>query len=219
MLKTLYNCHTHFAETQNISILNIGLQQVCNSVFSIGIHPWQAELIEDNFLVIEQNARKKNCLAIGEIGLDKLKGPELSLQIEVFSRQIRIAEETQLPVIIHCVKAWNEIQEIKKKINPRQTWIYHGFIKVGILQEVLKMGLMISIGGAILTNKKLQTALLTIPDDKLLLETDDADVTIFEIYQKVSEIKKISLPTLEKIIEENFIRTFTKWQIGLNGQN
>lgn len=218
-MKTLYNCHSHTLSEIANTILNTDLEQVEEQIISVGIHPWYANLIEDNFLKIEQNASKKNCVAIGEIGLDKLKGPDFKIQKEVFTKQILIAERMELPVILHCVKSWNEVLEIKRQIQPKQTWIFHGFNKVGIIKSVLEQGLMVSIGVSILTNIKLQEALFLIPDECLLLETDDAQIDIFEIYKKVSEIKQISLQGLKKIIEENFKRTFKKWQIGLNVRN
>ncbi len=197
----------------------MGSESDVTSFFSFGIHPWNSELIEDNFLIFEQEVLKKNCLAIGEIGLDRLKGPEISIQIDVFWKQIEISERLQLPVIIHCVKAWNELYLIYKEIQPKQTWVFHGFNKVGILQDVLKTEMMISIGASIFNNIQLQESINSIPNNKLLLETDDENIDIIEIYQKVSEIKKISLQQLEDIVEENFKRTFRKWQSGLSVQN
>lgn len=217
----IFDAHSHETTRDIVVIVN---DSRCNSkivdYYSCGIHPWNADLmVDDNFLKIEQKAVEKNCLAIGEIGLDKLKGPDLSLQIEVFERQIALSEKLELPVIIHCVKAWNEIAEIKKRLAPKQQWIYHGFSKVGILENVLDRGLVISVGAAVLSNSKLEEAILKIPDNRLLLETDDAPVDIFDIYKKVSEIKKIPLQTLEGIIEENFKTIFRKWQSGLSVQH
>jgi TatD DNase family protein len=197
----------------------VGSESDVTSFFSFGIHPWNSELIEDNFLIFEQEVLKKNCLAIGEIGLDKLKGPEISIQIDVFRKQIEISERLQLPVIIHCVKAWNELHLIYKEIQPVQRWIFHGFTKIGILREILKTEMMISIGASIFTNIQLQDSINVIPNNKLLLETDDENIDIIEIYEKVSEIKKIPLQQLEDIVEENFKRTFRKWQSGLSVQN
>ena len=217
----IFNAHSHICSDENIVIVNKsdGKDDLFNSFFSYGIHPWEAKSIEDNFLIFEQELQKKNCLAVGEIGLDKLKGPNLSMQIDVFTKQIEISEKIHIPVIIHCVKAWNELILIYNKIQPKQTWIFHGFNKTGILDEVIQSGMMISIGASILTNEKLQKSLSNIPNDRLLLETDDANVEILTIYQRVSEIKKISLQELEQIIEENFKRTFKKWQSGLSVQN
>ena len=216
----LFDCHSHFNSLNHVTILNIsGVNDEDIKCFSVGIHPWESSKIEDNFLSIEHLAKGEKCIAIGEIGLDKLKGPDILIQKNVFEKQIEISEKLKLPVIIHCVKAWNELKVLKQKLNPIQVWIYHGFNKIGILEEVLESGLMISIGSSILSNIKLQMHLELIPNDKLLLETDDSQIDIFDIYKKVSEIKKISLSELEQIIEVNFKRIFRKWQSGLNEQN
>ena len=217
----LFDSHSHFTTSKYDVIFSksVGSLDCSSSFYSFGIHPWNASLIEDNFLRFEQEVVNKNCLAIGEIGLDKIKGPKIEIQIDVFTKQIEISEKHELPVIIHCVKAWNELFFIYKKIQPKQTWIFHGFNKVGILDEVLKTKLMISIGTSIFTNKQLQESIKLIPNNRILLETDDVDIHILEVYQKVSEIKKISLQELEQIIEENFKRTFRKWQSGLSVQN
>ena len=78
----------------------------------------------------------------------------------------------------------------------------------------MQEGLMISIGAAVLTNKKLQDKIAWLPLDRILVETDDSDVSIEWIYEQVSALKNIPLPRLEKQIEENFKRVFTKWKIG-----
>lgn len=210
-----FNAHAHNRDQKNIVIIN---ESVDNNeladFFSIGIHPWNASLNEENFLKVLVKGNLQNCLAIGEIGLDKLNEKSFELQVNCFRAQLIIAESLQLPVIFHCVKSWNEIKAIYKEKKRKQKWIYHGFNKVAILEDVVHSGVMISIGASILSNSKLQEAILTIPNGQLLLETDDSEINIFEIYQKVSEIKKISLPELQGIILNNFQNTFTKWSIG-----
>ena len=210
-----FNAHAHNRDQKNIVIVN---ESVDNNeladFFSIGIHPWNASLNEENFLKVLVKGNLQNCLAIGEIGLDKLNEKSFELQVNCFRAQLIIAESLQLPVIFHCVKSWNEIKAIYKEKKRKQKWIYHGFNKVAILEDVVHSGVMISIGASILSNSKLQEAILTIPNGQLLLETDDSEINIFEIYQKVSEIKKISLPELQGIILNNFQNTFTKWSIG-----
>ena len=127
---------------------------------------------------------------------------------------MHLSEELGLPIIIHCVKAWNELRAIKRHLKPQQTWIYHGFSKANLIEEVVQEGLMISIGAAVLTNKKLQDKIAWLPLDRILVETDDSDLSIEWIYEQVSALKNIPLPRLEKQIEENFKRVFTKWKIG-----
>jgi TatD DNase family protein len=210
----LYNSHSHFYDINHCTIVNKSDDNdYKEAYYSIGIHPWNANEIEDNFFKVELLAMNKKCLAIGEIGLDKLQGPDISIQKSTFEKQVLLSEKLKLPVILHCVKSWNEISSIKQSLNPIQTWVFHGFNKVGILNEVLKNGLMISIGASILSNLKLQNALEKIPNNRLLLETDNTNIDIYTIYEKVSEIKKIPLSELEVIIEENFNRIFRNGKV------
>lgn len=208
----LFNAHTHFQNGSSEAIVNAeGLSDI-PQFFSIGIHPWNASQTQLN--LVNEKAQLPNCLAIGEIGLDKLNGPDLTIQTASFKSQIELSEKLELPVIIHCVKAWNELLKIKRVINPKQIWIYHGFAKANLTKEVLKEGLMISIGAEILKSETLQKALLSIPNDRLLLETDDQSIEIEEIYTQISKLKNIPLARLKKQIEDNFKRVFTKWEIG-----
>jgi len=204
----LVNIHTHYKRADSIEIVNCSEIFDLPSYYSFGIHPWDSENKGLKISEIERNLQDKFMLAIGEIGLDKIKGPSLEIQKSCFIDQVLIAEKIKRPVIIHCVKAWNEIAAIKKQLQPKQTWIFHGFNKVPILESVLAEGLMISIGEAIFNNTKLQMALQKIPNDQLFLETDDSEITILEIYKKVSTLKNLSLSELEEIIENNFKRIF-----------
>ncbi len=210
----LFNTHTHFDFHEGVAIQNCDDLEIPNSYFSIGNHPWHSESLLFQLDEIKVIGKLEKCLAIGEIGLDKLKNKNLSKQTSLFIQQIEVAEELKLPVILHCVKSWNEIEKIKQQLKPKQKWIFHGFNKESILNQVVKNELMISIGHSILTNEKLQHSLKNIPNNQLLIETDDKMVDILDIYKKVSDLKNISLSDLEKIIEQNFTNTFTKWQIG-----
>jgi len=204
----LVNIHTHYKRADSIEIVNGFESNASPTYYSLGIHPWDSEAKSLNISEIENKTQDKFMLAIGEIGLDKIKGPALEIQKSCFIDQVLIAEKINRPVIIHCVKAWNEIAAIKKQLQPKQTWIFHGFSKAAILNSVLQEGLMISIGAGIMNNLKLQEALLRIPNDQLFLETDDSEITILEIYKKVSTLKNLSLSELEEIIENNFKRIF-----------
>ncbi len=208
----LYNFHTHFAKNEGFEILNYenGIE-LENNYYSYGIHPKDSEKeqFDKKFLF------DKNCLALGEIGLDKLISIPLDKQIEIFRQQIEFSEKNQLPVIIHCVKAWNEILNVKNELVPRQKWIFHGFSKTNLMQEVLKNELIIGIGTRILFDQKLQSCLKKIPINCILLETDvDEKNTLISVYQKVAELKNISLQELEIEVAQNFNKIFTKWQNG-----
>ena len=208
------NAHTHISRNPENEILQLSGGQSCVSFHSVGIHPW-----DSNDYTLPSLPLPTSCIAIGEIGLDKRTGPPLSIQLPVFEDQVRFAETQQLPVILHCVKAWNELRQVKRKMNPVQPWVYHGFLQAAIVEEVVNEGLVISLGAGILTHPKAAQIVSHIPDHQLLLETDDAQVDIGQVYVRVAELKKISLHELEELITRNFQHTFKRWHTGLNAPN
>lgn len=90
--------------------------------YSVGIHPW--ELTEHNagqlLDYLKQQLRKKQFVAAGEAGLDKLAVASMELQLTVFKAQVRLSEEYGLPLIIHCVKAMDELLAVKKNFVPNK---------------------------------------------------------------------------------------------------
>lgn len=209
------NCHTHYSNHTDFEVKQEELNRFPSYFHSIGIHPWEAAEFDEKEVkhVLKQSINQQT-VAIGECGLDRLKDPNLLIQIPIFEKQIELSEELGLPLIIHCVKAWNELAELKKKYNPRQPWIFHGFAKSGIVKQVISSGMMISLGAGIINHQKRKEIVEKIPTNRLLLETDDAEMEIKEIYEAVAELKKISLYDLQNQVNTNFKNTFTKWQIG-----
>lgn len=205
----LINLHTHQKKEFGLEIMHA--KEVLTSPFSYGIAPFEV----NQFLFNETICTHKNCLAIGEIGLDKTIQTDINKQIKDFKSQLIYAEKLNLPVIIHCVKAYNELIEIKRSLNPIQPWIIHGFRKTNLLNTLLKEDFYISVGSAIIHDRKLQASIKTIPNNRLFLETDnDLNHNIEEVYQKVAFLKEISLLALKTIISNNFKTVFKKWEIG-----
>ena len=207
------NIHTHVLHQNGIEILNLEGAEKGISYFSTGIHPYQAHETDLDFKAIIENSQKENCLAIGESGLDKIISTPIDIQTVVFKKQIEISENNHLPLILHCVKAWNEVLIVKKEVKPKQTWIFHGFRKTALLGSVLENNLMVSIGTPIIYDLKLQKLFHQIPLDQLFLETDSDDrFTIEEVYKKAAELSGISLDVLKIQISANFKRNFSKFK-------
>jgi TatD DNase family protein len=100
-------------------------------------------------------------------------------------------------------------------MNVSQRWVFHGFNKKGILEDVLKRkSIMISLGSKLCTDVSIQELILRIPSERLLLETDDSDTSIETVYTKAAQLLNISLHELKQKIHRNFAETFTKWQPG-----
>lgn len=209
------NIHSHHRDENETSktILNydnesISMESCC---FSYGIHPMNSNSQQFD----QQILQKKSCIAIGEIGVDKTLNIPIGFQIKLFKDQIQIAEKFKLPVILHCVKAWNEIVKIKNEFSPKQYWIYHGFRKINLVDSVIESGTFISIGSAVMKDFKLQEAVKKIPLDQLFIETDtDLNYTIKDIYTQIAMLKNISLQELTENIYLNSKKVFKKWEIG-----
>ena len=199
----LFNFHHHtLGNFYGIYNLDLG-ENIPESYFSVGIHPKNIdENWEKYFEAFKKISLLDNCLAIGECGLDALIDIDENLQKKVFEKQILWANEIHKPVIIHCVKWFQELIPFQKLAEV--PLIIHGFNKKkSVTDEMLKHGFFLSFGKSVLYNLSLQSILKEIPIDKIFLETDDTDFDIAELYQKVSEIKEISLEELQKKISEN----------------
>ena len=117
-----------------MEIENRRFQQAGNTVAaycSAGLHPWylSVETFDAASDWLLEQAQSPQVIAIGEAGLDKLISPPWALQLAAFQRCVEISETTQKPLLIHCVRAFNEIIALKKLAQPQQPWIFHGFNK------------------------------------------------------------------------------------------
>ena len=226
--------HTHFPKSKEnvFSIQNFTQNEWENTRFtvekrnpdsfgkgghftSVGLHPWflTKENVENDFEKLTQLADNQNIIAIGECGLDKLKGESLDFQTYIFAKQILLAESVQKPVIIHCVRAFNEVIALKKKLKPTVPMIIHGFYKnETILKELLKHGFYISIGAAILRGgKKFEKMVLQIPTERIFFETDDVDIDVQEVYEAYCQAANVDIIDLKSIVYDNFKQRFTKF--------
>lgn len=176
--------------------------------FSTGLHPWF--LTEDNFEkdfnILTQLIENQAIIALGECGLDRLKGPSLAFQIATFEKQIALAERVKKPVMIHCVRAFNEVISIKKKLKPQIPFIIHGFDQnEQILKELIKNDFYISLGEKLLRGlPNAVNALLKTPIERLFLETDDKNINIKSVYDSATDILKTDINTLKSKVYENF---------------
>lgn len=141
--------------------------------YSLGAHPWYAE----DFLPASLEAlhahiqhHPKGLCAIGECGLDKLCTTPFETQIEGFRLQIQLAERYHYPLIIHLVKAWDELLSLRKELKPQMPWIIHGFRgKPTQAEQLLRSGLLLSFS----KHYHPESLRLAQAYDALFLESDD----------------------------------------------
>lgn len=208
----LVDIHTHIlVETDYPAIRNLTFtegERIFRTnekgLFSLGFHPWHADEFSDlllNKLVSWTDDRR--LVAIGECGLDKNSKVPLELQIRVFELQIVLSEKIRKPMIIHCVGCFNELFELKKKLNPSQLWIIHGFRgKPELANQVLKAGCELSFG----EHFNNESVAIT-PLNHLFVETDESLKSIFEISKQISKLKNCELEELNA--GENLIKSLS----------
>lgn len=175
---------------------------------SVGMHPWFIDegQVSRSLFMLRKLAMNNNVTMIGECGLDKIKGPDYSIQEEVFIKQIRIGEELRKPVIIHSVKSLNEMLAIKKVIKPKVNMLIHGFKnKKDAAIQLISHGFYLSFGEGLLKYEHVQETLKNIDLNKVFFETDDADININKVYQKASEILGLEVTELTEITNNNYI--------------
>lgn len=197
------------AEKKELSLLEKEDFPPYNIYISVGLHPWQVtSRWEDEYAeYLRKLSNGQKVVAIGETGLDKSRGGAWEYQMQAFEFQALLAEERNLPLIIHCVRAVQEIIAFKKQLKPAQPWIIHGFRgKPEQAQQLCKLGFYLSIG-----EHCSPETLRTIPPQALFLETDESAMPIEELYRRTALVRNVSMEELVRQIEANIsLLSFSK---------
>jgi len=186
-------------------------QNIPGVSYTYGIHPWFLNEGNEKQLLtsLEKLINNPDVIAIGEAGFDKIRGPSLDLQRRVFEKQIAISEEVGKPVVIHCVKAWEELLAAQKKLKPEMPWLIHGFRgNVELAGQLISKGMFLSFWFDFVLRPESAGLLRALPENRVFLETDGADIDIRDIYNKVSNDKDITVEELKRIILSNYKEFF-----------
>jgi TatD DNase family protein len=200
------NVHTHKnAAANSIESHYSGFEAVPPAGYhSVGLHPWYIKQQWNNeFEKLKAIATQKNIAAIGECGLDKICPTDFALQQTVFTAQIQLANKINKPLIIHCVKAFDEVLHLLQQQQNIVPVIFHGFNKSAALaQQLIHKGSYLSFGKA-LQQPRMQAVLKLLPVNKIFLETDDAAVPIEEIYHLAAQTLQIDINALSLQLQKN----------------
>jgi TatD DNase family protein len=210
------NLHTHqfINDSEIIEIVNQYPWEFDAEIpnYSIGIHPWYIDenRLENDLEKIKEKLQLSECLALGECGLDKRIEIPMELQIAIFKKQLELVQQTNKPIILHCVAAFEEVITIKKAMKIENPMIIHGFSKnVLVAQSLLNNGFYLSFGKYLLRNPDLEKVVNFAPENQILLETDTIEETIYEVYEKAASIKGISVQEMKTMVFTNFSKIFS----------
>lgn len=216
MTVPVWDIHAHYIprklDGQSIISLSVGEPMPewegrgSEPFLSVGLHPWQVaqrweHLVDSLLLPWVEDSR---VVAVGEAGLDYLRVGDRELQVAAFTRQARLAEEYGKPLIVHCVKAWDDLVRLHRQLAPSVPWILHGFRGKSVqATQMLREGFYLSFG-----EHYHAEALGACPTDRLFMESDESTVGLSLLYQRVAGIRAIPTEELMEQVRENIEKVF-----------
>lgn len=211
--------HTHWPDEGDATSLQIQSLHLSEALperlrgswfASIGLHPWQAEdLTEGSLLLLEQKLLSSpRVVALGEAGLDRICSTPYSKQLHFFREEARLADRLDLPLIIHLVRAQEDILRLGKELRPRTPWLIHGFRgKPEQAAQLLRAGFYLSFGRYFHS----ESLALAYGEGRAFLETDDVpDLSIASVYEEASRSLGISLEELREKLYAQALSVFPR---------
>lgn len=182
--------------------------------------PQTKEELWKTLIEIKEIAKNYKVKAIGEIGLDYYWTKEnKEMQKEAFIRQIEIANELELPIVIHTREAINDTIQILKENNVKKIGIFHCCPQNReLIKEAIKLGFYISFAGPITfkNSKNADEMIKLVPNDRILIETDspylspeplrgrrNTPVNVKYIAKKIADVKQLTIEEIAEITYEN----------------
>ena len=202
----IIDIHTHRKDSREalISVSPDNFQPLDGLFYSVGIHPWDSdkENITQLFDLLEKALPHPQVLAIGETGLDRLKGAEMKIQEEIFVRHCQLSESFRKPMVLHAVRTFDRLLYYKKQLRPSMPWLVHGFRgNAATASALLSKGIGLSFG-----EKWNKEALLSVPDSQLLIETDEAHTDINKIIENIAAARNTTPESIKKTASTNACR-------------
>ena len=191
----LVNIHTHKPLDGELTIR------------TAGIHPWEAASVPAD---ASAGLDLSDADAIGETGLDFACDVDRNAQESVFHMQLQLAQQAGLPVVIHCVRAFEPVMKILAEYRLPAV-IFHGFIgSAEQAQRAVGAGYHLSFGERSFASPKTVEAMKNVPRDRMFFETDESDTPIGKIYETAAQLLKTEASTLAHSINDNYDNIFGK---------
>lgn len=188
-----FDFHTHSDHSSaDVAILNcypsafLTDRPDSDKVVSVGLHPWHvASDFRAHMASLASVLQLPQVVAVGECGLDKLCDSDFALQNEAFDMQMRMAAVVGKPVIVHCVKAYDELFALMSRLQSLPpAVVVHGFRgKPQLARQLVSHGCILSFGP-----KFNADTLLALASSPFLIETDDSGVDVREVYSLVADV-------------------------------
>jgi TatD DNase family protein len=218
-----FHTHKNTFLPKTLSVLSVeladleglALQGVDHNFFSIGLHPWRLPLHTNNllkdFTTLRKHLKLPKVIAIGEVGLDRLWGPDIKIQKAYLAESIKLARSLNKPLIVHCVRCYPELISIKKQFAPDIKMLVHGYNgNTKILEQLFEHDFYVSFGSVSLKHNNIYEYIRHNPEylNRICLETDDTGLSVEDIYKRAATAFEIDIEELKQIMKTNFIYLF-----------
>lgn len=172
-----------------------------------GIHPW---LAGDTAATASLSpALLAGAQAVGETGLDYACAVDREAQRSLFVRHLDLAQELCMPVVLHCVRAFEPVMDILAGYTLPAV-IFHGFIgSPQQAERAVKRGYCLSFGMPARRSPRTAAALAAAPAGSIFAETDDSGAAIEDVYAMIAEVRRMDMEALKTAIRHNYNRIFT----------
>lgn len=177
------------------------------SLLTAGIHPWCAAA-DSPADAAELRAALGDSLdgaqAIGETGLDFACTADRTAQERLFRAHMQLAAQMRLPVVVHCVRAFEPVMKILGEY-PLPAVLFHGFVgSAEQARRAVGRGYWLSFGLRSLRSPRTVEAMRAVPAERMFVETDDDDTAIEDIYRMAAEALGADVETLKRRFDENY---------------
>lgn len=178
--------------------------------YSVGYHPWDDvdRLTDDDFSLLERCASHPQVLALGETGMDALRGADLERQADAFVRHLQLADKLGKPVVAHNVRTTQQLLAARRHSKLEHVPLaIHGMRgNAHVARKLLDADCYLSLGPRFNA-----TALKVVPTDRLLIETDDAeDVTIDTVAARVAAALGQPVENIITMARDNVVRFLSR---------
>ena len=182
-----FDCHTHCQQADaGCALVNIPDECLLRPhtfmpregvLYSVGIHPMFRESCEQAMVGFYQLVCHEQVVAVGECGFDRRSHLSLQQQEELFRVQLECAQRFSMPVVVHCVGAWDRLLRLQKSVPAPERRIVHGFRgKPELARQLLSAGFSLSFGPRFNND-----SLALCPKDRRFVETDNFNITLEEV--------------------------------------
>lgn len=206
----IIDVHTHRLSRWRSALVSVSPEEVAAAIaecpearLSTGLHPWRsAEVGEEQLSALRHAVERPEVLAVGETGLDGVRGAPTWRQAEILRYHVELSECVGKPLIVHLVKCLDEILGLRREMRPRQPWVIHGFRgKPQQARTLLDAGCMLSFGARFNPD-----TVRYVPADRLLTETDESAADISEVIAAVAAARGDTSAELTQSVRRNVRR-------------